>query len=624
MQKGQISVQTENIFPIIKKFLYSDHEIFLRELIANAVDATTKVRALASRGELSGELGDLMIDILLDKKKKTLTIRDRGIGMTSEEVVRYLNQVAFSSASEFLEKYQDEKIIGHFGLGFYSAFMVADKVEVVTRSWKDPQASRWICDGNPEYELGEAVREERGTDVILHINKENKEFLEEDRIEGLLRKYCRFLPVAIRFGTKKETEWTGEGDDRKSVEKEVDNIVNNTAPLWKKQPNELKDEDYLAFYRELHPFSPDPLFWIHLNIDYPFNLTGVLYFPRIRQSVEVQKNKIHLYANQVYVTDEVREIVPEFLTLLHGVIDSPDIPLNVSRSYLQSDGNVRKINGYITKKVAEKLATLFKKDRAAFEEKWPDIGVFVKYGMLSEEKFHEAGLKFALLRNLDGKSFTIEEYKAHIQALQTDKDKNLVVLYTTQPKEHHAYIQAARSRGYDVLEFDQLIDNHFMQHLEHKPGEFRFKRVDADTVDQLIPKEEKTESVLSESEQEKVRGIFGALLGEDQKHSVQLKALSPDDHPVMITRPEFMRRMQEMQSFQNMGGMDFPDTWNLVVNTNHPTIATRLAGLQDEAKSRDLAAYLYDLARLNQQMLKGEDLARFVQRSLELLDSPDM
>jgi molecular chaperone HtpG len=620
MQKGQISVQTENIFPIIKKFLYSDHEIFLRELIANAVDATTKVRALASRGEVTGELGDITIDVILDKKKKTLTIRDRGIGMTSEEVVRYLNQVAFSSATEFLEKYQDEKIIGHFGLGFYSAFMVADKVEVVTRSWKDPQASRWICDGNPEYELGEATREERGTDVILHINKENKEFLEDSRIESLLGKYCRFLPVPIRFGTKKETEWIGEGEERTSVEKEVDNFINNTEPLWKKQPAELKDEDYLAFYRELHPFSPDPLFWIHLNIDYPFNLTGVLYFPRIRQSVEVQKNKIHLYANQVYVTDEVREIVPEFLTLLHGVIDSPDIPLNVSRSYLQSDSNVRKINSYITKKMAEKLASLFKKDRTAFEEKWPDIGVFVKYGMISEEKFHEAALKFVLLRNLDGKCFTVEEYREQVKALQTDKDKRLVLLYTAQPKEHHAYILAARNRGYDVLEFDQLIDNHFMQHLEHKLGDLQFKRVDADTVDQLIPGEDKTESVLSEAEQEKVKGFFSTLLGEDHMHSVQLKAMSPDDYPVLITRPEFMRRMQEMQSFQNMGGMSFPDSWNLVVNTNHPAIASKLAGLEDGEKARDLASYLYDLARLNQQMLKGEDLARFVQRSLSMLD----
>ncbi len=622
MQKGQISVQTENIFPIIKKFLYSDHEIFLRELIANAVDATTKIKALASRGELKSELGDLTIDVVLDKKKKTLTIRDRGVGMTSDEVVRYLNQVAFSSATEFLEKYKDEKIIGHFGLGFYSAFMVADKVEVVTRSWKEDAASRWTCDGNPEYALEDATREMRGTDVILHINKENKEFLEDSRIEGLLRKYCRFLPVPIRFGTRKETEWTGEGDDRKSVEKEVDNIINTTDPLWKKQPADLKDEDYMAFYRELHPFSPDPLFWIHLNIDYPFNLTGVLYFPPIRQSVEAQKNKIHLYANQVYVTDEVREIVPEFLTLLHGVIDSPDIPLNVSRSYLQSDANVRKINGYITKKVGEKLAALFKKDREAFAQKWPDIGVFVKYGMISDEKFHEAALKFALLRNLDGQSFTLGEYKDHIKDLQTDKDNQVIALYTPQPKEHHAYIQAARQRGYDVLECDLLIDNHFMQHLEHKPGELRFKRVDADTADQLIPKEEKTESVLSEAEQERVKTWFAAVVDEEHRNGIQLKALSPDDHPVLITRPEFMRRMQEMQAYQRMGGMDFPEMWNLVVNTNHPAVAGKLAGMADEEQARELAAHLFDLARLNQQMLKGEDLARFVERSLKWIGEP--
>lgn len=619
MQKGQISVQTENIFPIIKKFLYSDHEIFLRELVSNAVDATTKAKALASRGELQGELGDLTIDILLDKKKKTLTIRDRGIGMTRDEVLRYLNQVAFSSASEFLEKFKDENIIGHFGLGFYSAFMVADQVEVVTRSWKDEQATRWTCDGNPEYGIDDAKRDSRGTDIILHIGDENKEFLEDSRIEGLLKKYCRFLPVPIRFGKRKETEWTGEGEDRKSREKEIDNVINAVEPLWKKQPSDLKDEDYLAFYRELHPFTPEPLFWIHLNIDYPFNLTGVLYFPRLKQAIDNQKNKIHLYCNQVYVTDEVREIVPEFLTLLHGVIDSPDIPLNVSRSYLQSDGNVRKINSHITKKVAEKLATLFKKDREAFEQKWPDIGVFVKYGMLSDEKFHEAAEKFVLLKNLDGKYFTIQEYREHVQAAQTDKDKNLVLLYTAQPQEHHAYIQAARQRGYDVLEFDQLIDNHFMQHLEHKMSDLRFKRVDSETVDQLVPGDQKTESVLSEAEQEKVKGFFSAVLGEGKRNEIELKALSPDDHPVMIVKPEFMRRMQEMQQFQPMGGMDFPEMWNLVVNTNHPTIAKQLAGLADEEKAKETASYLYDLARLNQQMLKGEDLARFVERSLKMV-----
>jgi molecular chaperone HtpG len=617
MQKGQISVQTENIFPIIKKFLYSDHEIFLRELIANAVDATTKVKALASRGDFKGELGDTTIDILLDKKKKTLTIRDRGIGMTAEEMVRYLNQVAFSSASEFLEKYKDEKIIGHFGLGFYSAFMVAEKVEVVSRSWQEESASRWSCDGNPEYALEEAQRSERGTDVILHIHKDSKEFLEDSRIEAMLQKYCRFLPVSIRFGTRKETEWLGEGEDRKSIEKEVDNIINNTDPLWKKKPADLKDEDYLAFYRELHPFQSEPLFWIHLNIDYPFNLTGVLYFPRIKQGIDNQKNKIHLYCNQVYVTDEVREIVPEFLTLLHGVIDSPDIPLNVSRSYLQSDANVRKINTYITKKVAEKLASLFKKDRASFEKKWPDIGVFVKYGMLTEEKFNDQAEKFCLLKNLDNAFFTLEEYRTHIKELQTDKDKNLVALYTTQAEEHHAFVAAARNRGYDVLEMDPLIDNHFIQHLETKQTDLRFKRVDADTIDQLIEKEEATASVLSEAEQNKVKALFEGIADTGTFGTVQLKALSPEDHPVMITRPEFMRRMKEMQSFQSMGGMDFPDSWTLVVNSNHPLVAKRLASIGDEEKARSMAEYLFDLARLHQQMLKGEDMARFVRRSLE-------
>lgn len=620
MEKGQISVQTENIFPIIKKFLYSDHEIFLRELVSNAVDATTKLKALASRGEVVGDIGDLTIDILLDKKKKTLTIRDRGIGMTQEEVIRYLNQVAFSSASEFLEKYQDEKIIGHFGLGFYSAFMVADQVEVHTRSWKEETGgTRWICDGNPEYQIGEDPREERGTDIILHIGKENKEFLEQDRIESLLKKYCRFLPVTIRFGKRKKTEWTGEGEDRKSVEKEVDLIINETAPLWKKSPTELQDEDYLAFYRELHPLNPDPLFWIHLNIDYPFNLTGILYFPRLKNAIDNQKNKIHLYANQVYVTDEVREIVPEFLTLLHGIIDSPDIPLNVSRSYLQSDANVRKINGYITKKVAEKLGKLFKKDRDSYTAKWPDIGVFVKYGMISEEKFYDAGLAFALLKNLDGEHFTIEEYKEKIRPLQTDKDKRLVVLYTNQPKEHYAYVEGAKAQGYDVLECDQLIDNHFIQHLEHKMPELSFKRVDADTVDQLIQKEDIRESVLSADEQEKLRTVFTGILGEASHGTVQMKALSPEDQPVWITRPEFLRRMLEMQALQGMGGMDFPDSWQLVVNTNHPLIAKKLLGFKDAEDEKTFATYLVDLARLNQHMLTGEDLSRFVRRSLEMV-----
>ena len=619
MQKGQISVQTENIFPIIKKFLYSDHEIFLRELVSNAVDATTKLKALASRGEVTGELGDLTIDIILNKKKKTLTIRDRGIGMTSEEVVKYLNQVAFSSATEFLEKYKDEKIIGHFGLGFYSSFMVADQVEVHTRSWKEESGTRWICDGNPEYELGEDAKEERGTDIILHIGKENKEFLEEARIEAMLQKYCRFLPVTVRYGTKKVTEWTGEGEDRKSTEKEVDNIINETKPLWKEKPTGLKDEDYLAFYRKLHPYNPDPLFWIHLNIDYPFSLTGILYFPRLKNAIENQKNKIHLYSNQVYVTDEVREIVPEFLTLLHGVIDSPDIPLNVSRSYLQSDANVRKINGYITKKVAEKLGKLFKKDREAYTSKWPDIGVFVKYGMLSEEKFYDAGQKFALLKNLDAEHYTIEEYREKVKDNQTDKDKKIVMLYTAQPKEHFAYVEGAKAKGYDVLECDQMIDNHFIQHLEQKMPELAFKRVDADTVDQLIQKEESQESVLSEKEQEKVKEIFTEVIGEKNQTSIQLKALSPDDQPVWITKPEFMRRMQEMQAMQGMGGMDFPDTWQLVVNTNHPLIAKKLATMKDGTAGKDFATYLYDLARLNQHMLNGEDLSRFVKKSLEMV-----
>ncbi|MDF1863835.1 MAG: molecular chaperone HtpG, partial [Saprospiraceae bacterium] len=484
MQKGSISVQTENIFPIIKKFLYSDQEIFLRELISNAVDATSKLKTLSSKGEFKGEVGDTTIEIILDKEAKTLTIRDKGIGMTQDEVEKYLNQVAFSSAQEFLEKYQNESsIIGHFGLGFYSAFMVASKVEAVTRSYKDDaQGVTWSCEGDPEYMIVENDKTARGTDMVLHISDESSEFLEEGRIQGLLNKYCRFLPVQIQFGTKKETIWEGEGDDKESKEIEVDNIINDTKPAWKKTPSELTDDDYKNFYNQLYPFSQPPMFWIHLNIDYPFNLTGILYFPKLNNSLELQKNKIQLYSNQVYVTDDVKEIVPEFLTLLHGVIDSPDIPLNVSRSYLQSDSNVRKITGYITKKVAEKLNELFKNDRSDFEAKWKDLGVFVKYGMISDEKFNDRAQKYTLLKNVEGAHFTIEEYKEKVKASQTDKHDKIILLYTNNEQEHHSYIVAAKNKGYDVLEFDNpMIDNHFMQHLEHKVGEVTFVRVDSDT-----------------------------------------------------------------------------------------------------------------------------------------------
>jgi molecular chaperone HtpG len=615
MQKGTISVQTENIFPIIKQYLYSDQEIFLRELISNAVDATTKLKALASRGDVQGELGDLTIEILLDKDAKTLTIRDKGIGMTEEEVQKYLNQVAFSSAQEFLDKYKNDtgNIIGHFGLGFYSAFMVASQVEAITKSYKpDSQGVTWACDGSPEYTITENDKATRGTDIVLHISDDAAEYLESHRIEELLQKYCRFLPVAIKFGTKKE--YDGEGEEAKEVE--VDNIINNTRPLWKKQPNELTDEDYKNFYEELYPFSPAPMFWIHLNIDFPFNLTGVLYFPKLGGSFEMQRNKIQLYSNQVYVTDDVKDIVPEFLMLLHGVIDSPDIPLNVSRSYLQADQHVKKITGYITKKVADKLSELFKKDRAEFEAKWNDLGVFVKYGMISDEKFYDRATDFVLLKNIDNQFATLEEYKEKVKATQTDKHDKVIFLYTHQPAAHDSFIQAARKRGYDVLLMDTVIDNHFIQNLEYKFGNVTFVRVDSDTVDNLIQKDEKIESVLNEKEQETVKGVFEKL-ATGAGNTVLLKPMSPEDQPVVITRPEFMRRMKEMQSMQGMSFGDFPDSMNVVVNTNHPLVAQKLVGEKNSDKQSQLARYLYDLALLNQGMLKGAELTDFVNKSLE-------
>lgn len=597
MQKGSISVQTENIFPIIKQFLYSDQEIFLRELVSNAVDATTKLKTLANRGEVSGEIGDTHIEILLDSEAKTLTIRDRGIGMTEEEVQKYLNQVAFSSAAEFLEKYKDGSIIGHFGLGFYSAFMVAKQVDVVTQSYKDAPAVKWSCTGDPEYTLEPAERGFRGTDIVLHVDDESAEYLEESRIQELLDKYCKFLPVEIKF---------------------KDEQVNNTDPLWRKQPTELTDEDYTKFYEELYPFSSKPLFWIHLNIDYPFNLTGVLYFPKLTNNLEVSKNHIQLYSNQVYVTDNVKEIVPEFLTLLHGVIDSPDIPLNVSRSYLQSDRNVKKITSYITKKVGDKLAELFKNDRQAFEDKWDDIGTFIKYGMITETKFDEKALDFAMVKNLDKQYFTIKEYAEKIGESQKDKNDRVVVLYTSAPEEHHAYIQAAQAKGYDVLEMDTVLDNHFIQHLETKDFKFSFARVDANTIDKLIDKDEKQESVLSDDVQETLKQLFEARTEAD-KATVEMAALSPEDMPVMIVKPEFMRRMAEMQRMQGGGAMPFPETFNLVVNTNHTLINEKLLNTADESEKAELVDYLYNLARLNQNMLKGSDLTSFVKKSINFL-----
>ena len=621
MAKGKISVQTENIFPIIKKFLYSDQEIFLRELVSNAVDATTKVKTLAMKGEVKGELGETRIDVSVDKEAKTLTISDRGIGMSKDEVEKYLNQVAFSSAEEFLEKYKDEaSIIGHFGLGFYSAFMVADKVDVITQSFKEGEAAvQWTCEGDPEYTLTDATRAERGTDIILHISDDSLEYLEESKIQELLDKYCKFLPVYIRFGTKTETTYDGEGEDKTAIETEVDNIVNNPSPLWKKTPNSITEEEYKAFYNELHPYSQPPLFWIHLNIDYPFNLTGILYFPKLVNSVEIQKNKIQLYSNQVYVTDNVTEIVPEFLTLLHGVIDSPDIPLNVSRSYLQADSNVKKITSYITKKVAEKLHSLFKEDRKAFEEKWSEVGTFVKYGMISEEKFNDKAKAFAFLKNLENEHYTLEEYKEKVEANQKDKHDRVVYLYTNNAKEHHSYIQSAKSYGYDVLEFDNIIDNHFMQHIEQKEGNVTFVRVDSDTADNLVQKDEKRESVLNEKEVEKLKGLFTDSLGDLKGGNIEMKALSPEDHPIVITKPEFMRRMKEMQALQggDMGAM--PDMHNVVINTNHPLIVDKLLKMRSADKKADFAKYLHNLAKLNQNMLTGEEMSNFISKSIEFL-----
>ncbi len=616
MQKGTISVSTENIFPIIKQFLYSDQEIFLRELVSNATDATSKLKTYAAKGELKGEIGDTTIEILINEEDKTLTIRDKGIGMTEEEVMKYLNQVAFSSAQEFLETYKNESsIIGHFGLGFYSAFMVAEKVEVVTKSYKEgSEGVTWTCTGNTEFILDKNDKSERGTDIILHISEDSVEYLEKARIQGLLDKYCKFLPVEIKFGTKTEYITEGEGDDAEQKEIEVENIINNPNPAWKKKPNELTDEDYKSFYNELYPFSSPPLFWIHLNIDFPFNLTGILYFPKVSNTLEVQKNKIQLYSNQVYVTDDVKEIVPEFLTLLHGVIDSPDIPLNVSRSYLQSDKNVKKITSHITKKVADKLKELFKKEREDFEQKWDDIGVFVKYGIVSDEKFAERAKNFTLLKDVDGGYFTVEEYKEKIKELQTDKHDKQISLYTNAPQDHDSFIQAAKGRGYSVLEMNTVLDNHFMQKLESSGENLTFVRVDSDTVDNLVQKDETSESVLSEKEEESVKTLFTELVTEAGA-TVSTKAMSPEDQPIVITRPEFMRRMMEMQAMQGMGMGNFPDSYNVVVNTNNPLVADKLLKLEGEEKT-NLAKYLIDLAKLNQNMLKGADLTAFINKSL--------
>jgi molecular chaperone HtpG len=632
MHTGTINVQTENIFPIIKKFLYSDHEIFLRELVSNAVDATQKLKTLASMGKVKGELGDLTIHVEVDKKNKVLRIIDRGIGMTSEEIDKYINQIAFSSAEEFVKKYKGKSeadknaLIGHFGLGFYSSFMVADKVEINSKTYKKggpSKAVRWECDGSPNYTLVESDKDDRGTEIILHVAEDSEEFLEEYRILELLKKYSKFLPVPIQFGMEKTQEKTGKKDkDGNDEYKEVEKprIINNTNPAWTRKPTDLTDEDYKNFYRELYPMNfEEPLFHIHLNVDYPFNLTGILYFPKVKRNIEVQRDKIQLYSNQVFVTDSVEGIVPDFLTLLHGVIDSPDIPLNVSRSYLQSDANVKKISNHIMKKVSDKLEEIFKNNREDFEKKWDDIKVFIEYGMISEPKFYERGEKIALFKNTEEKYFTFEEYKKHIEKTQTDKDKKLVYLYTTDTDEQHAFITAARDKGYDVLEMSGVLDNHFINTLEQKFENSSFARVDADIIDKIIKKEDAQPSKLDEKQQEELKGVFEKFVSKEN-YTVVFESLSEADQPVIITQPEFMRRMRDMSKLG--GGMDYmgamPDTYNLVVNANHKLIGNILKEKDGEGRDQ-LVKQLTDLAKLSQSLLKGEDLTAFIRRSLDMI-----
>ncbi|HEY8510782.1 MAG TPA: molecular chaperone HtpG [Cyclobacteriaceae bacterium] len=627
-EKGTISIHTENIFPIIKKFLYSDHEIFLRELVSNAVDATQKLRKLVSLGEYQGELGDVRIEVEFDKKKKTITVRDKGIGMTADEIKKYINQIAFSGAAEFIEKFKDKTdakdIIGKFGLGFYSAFMVADKVEIISRSYTagEDEAAHWVCDGSTEFELETVKKAERGTDVILHINKDSEEFLDEWRIKGILEKYCKFLPVEIKFGTEERSEPDGEDKDGKPKYKTVkrDRIINNTSPLWTRQPADLKDEDYLAFYKELYPFSEDPLFWIHLNVDYPFTLTGILYFPKVKNDFELQKNKIQLYSRQVFITDEVKDVVPDFLMLLHGVLDSPDIPLNVSRSYLQSDTNVKKISQHITKKVADKLQDMFRKERTEFEKKWDDISIFVKYGMISDEKFYDRAREFALLKNIDKKYFTLDEYKEKVAATQTDKDKQVIFLYTSDPGKQDSFIQSALNKSYDVLVLDGILDNHFINTLEQKLEKTHIRRVDSDTIEKLIDKDEKLDSVLTQEEKDQVKAIFEKAI-DNKNMTVTVESMSTDELPVVITMSEFMRRMKDMAKlggggFAFMGNM--PDNYNVAVNANH-AIIQRIIRTEAEEDKLKLAKQAYDLALLSQNMLTGADLTRFIRRSVELV-----
>lgn len=625
-EKGTISIHTENIFPIIKKFLYSDTEIFLRELVSNAVDATQKIKRLASLGQYGGDLGDLRVEVAFDEAKKTITISDNGIGMTADEIKKYINQIAFSGATEFMEKFKEAKdaneIIGRFGLGFYSAFMVADKVEIETLSYQDgAEPAHWVCDGSTEFEISAGSLAERGTEITLHINQESEEFLSKHRLQEILDKYCRFLPIPIKFGTKTESVEDGVDEEGKTKWKsvEVDNIINDTNPIWTKAPSELKDEDYLDFYKQLYPFSEDPLFWIHLNVDYPFNLTGVLYFPKLKKDFEVQRNKIKLFSRQVFITDEVKDIVPEFLMLLHGVIDSPDIPLNVSRSFLQADSNVKKINSYITKKVADKLAELFKNDRKAYEEKWADIGLFVKYGIISEDKFYDKAKDFVLLTNTAKENFTLTEYKDKVEGTQTDKDGQLVYLYTNDPSKQDSFIQSANKKGYDVLLMDSPIDNHFISHLEQKLEKTQLKRVDADVTDKLIKKDEAPEMVLTEEQTNKVKAIFDKAINKPA-YKVEVESLAPDELPVTVTMDEFMRRMKDMAAMG--GGMGFygsmPDNYKVVVNGNHKLVSRILQDDNEDAQSQ-LAKQAFDLALLSQGLLTGADLTEFVNRSVNLI-----
>ncbi len=631
MQKGNIGVTTENIFPVIKKFLYSDHEIFLREMVSNAVDATQKLKTLADKGEFKGEMGDITVHVKLDEKAGTLTISDRGIGMTEEEIDKYINQIAFSGVTDFLDKYKDSAnaIIGHFGLGFYSSFMVSKKVEIITRSYKDgAKAVKWSCDGSPEFTIEDAEKEDRGSDIILYIDDDCKEYLEKFQIEQLLNKYCKFLPVPVAFGKKQK--WSEE--EKKMVETDEDNVINSVEPLWTKTPSTLKDEDYKSFYRTLYPMQMDePLFWIHLNVDYPFNLTGILYFPRIKQNIDIQRNKIQLYCNQVFVTDQVEGIVPEFLTLLHGVIDSPDIPLNVSRSYLQSDRDVKKISTYITKKVADRLSSIFKENRKEYEEKWDDLKIFINYGMLSQEDFYDRAKDFCLLKDVDGKHFTLDEYKTLIKDNQTDKDGNLVYLYANDKDEQYSYIEAAKSKGYSVLLLDGQLDTPTVSMFEQKLEKTRFTRVDGDTIDRLIVKEEAQKSDLDEKQSDNLSEAFRSQMPKLEKteFNVEVQALGEQSQPVVITQSEYMRRMKDMSRYQQ--GMSFysqmPDAYSIVLNSNHPLIKRVLDDVKDKekdkvaeyAKGNPVVSQLIDLALLQNGMLKGAALDTFLKRSVELI-----